>query len=76
MDYQETFAPIAKINSVKVLLFLATNKDWALYQFDMKNTFLHGDLEDEVYIDFSLGFDDSKSIGKVCKLKKSLYDLK
>ena len=76
MDYQETFVPVAKMNSIKILLSLAANKDWALHQFDVKNAFLHGDLEEEGYMDISPGFDDSKSPGKVCKLKKSLYSLK
>ena len=46
VDYQATFAPMAKMNYVRILLFLATNKDWALHMFDIKNSFLHGDLKD------------------------------
>ena len=75
VDYQETFVPVAKMNSVRILLSVAANKDWALHQFDIKNTFLHGDLKDEVYMDIPLGFDDSKSVENVCKLKKFLYSL-
>lgn len=45
IDYHETFAPVAKMNSVRVLLSLAANPDWPLYQFDVKNAFLHDDLE-------------------------------
>ena len=70
------FAPVVKMIFVRILLSLAANKDWALHQFDVKNTFLHYDLEEEVYMDIPLGFDDSKSAGKVCKLKKSLCGLK
>ena len=44
VDYQETFAPVAKLNTVRVLLSLAANQDWPLLQFDVKNPFLHGDL--------------------------------
>ncbi|GMP55257.1 hypothetical protein CsSME_00020123 [Camellia sinensis var. sinensis] len=48
MIFLETFAPVAKMNSVRVLLSLAANLDWLLYQFDVKNAFLHGDLEEEI----------------------------
>ena len=75
MDYQETFTPVAKMNSIRNL-FLATNKDWALHQFDVKNYFLHGDLEDEIYMDIPSGFDNYKSAGMVCKLNKFVYGLK
>jgi hypothetical protein len=49
IDYQETFTPVAKMNTIRVLLSLATNFNWPLKQFEVKNTFLHGDLEEEVY---------------------------
>ena len=51
IDYKDTFAPIAKINTVRVLLSLASNLDWPLQQFDVKKAFLHGDLSEEVYMD-------------------------
>ena len=67
IDYQKTFAPVAKINTVRVLLSLAANLDWPLQQMDVKNAFLNGDLE-EVYMDLPPEFDQESKIGKVCKL--------
>ena len=76
VDYQETFAPVAKMNSIRILLSCAANLDWDLQQFDVKNAFLHGDLEEEAYMKIPPGFDNEQSQGKVCKLKKALYGLK
>ena len=76
IDYQETFSPVAKLNTVRVLLSLAANLDWRLHQFDVKNAFLHGDLEEEVYMDIPSGYTTSSSTGVVCKLQRALYGLK
>lgn len=76
IDYQETFAPMAKINTVRVLLSLAANLDWCLHQLDLKNPFLNGELMEEVYMDLPPGFDEGSKSGKVSKLKKFLYGLK
>ena len=67
---------MAKLNSVRVLLTLAANLDWPLHQLDIKNAFLNGDLEEDVYMEIPLGFDNQGKDGKVCKLRKSLYRLK
>ena len=75
VDYQETFAPVAKLNTVRILLSLATNQDWPLLQFDVKNAFLHGEILEEIYMDSPPGMTDSIGM-KVCKLKKALYGLK
>ncbi|RVW99246.1 Retrovirus-related Pol polyprotein from transposon TNT 1-94 [Vitis vinifera] len=76
IDYQETFAPVAKLNTVRVLLSLAANLDWSLHQLDVKNAFLNGDLEEEVYMDIPAGLEMTSNFNKVCRLQKSLYGLK
>ena len=74
IDYQEIVAPIAKMNSICVIFSCAANLEWDLQQLDVKNTFLNGDLVEEMYIDIPLGFPSSTTKGKVCKLKKSFMD--
>ncbi|CAN6697200.1 unnamed protein product [Malus baccata var. baccata] len=63
VDYQDTFPSVAKLNTMRVLLSLASNQDWPLLQFDVKNVFLHGDLKEEVYMDLPPGIGTSP--GKV-----------
>jgi hypothetical protein len=74
--YQETFSPVAKLSTVRILLSLAANLDWPLHQFDVKNAFLHGDLEEEVYMDLPPGYTASTETKFVCKLQRALYGLK
>ncbi|KAH9704751.1 hypothetical protein KPL70_011593 [Citrus sinensis] len=69
-------AHTVKINSIRVLLSLAVNSNWPLHQLDVKNTFLNGDLEEEVYMSSPPGFEERCGNGRVCRLKKSLYGLK
>ena len=65
-----------KLNIIHVLLSLVANLDWPLYQLDVKNAFLNGELEEEVYMSLPPGFEEDKKGKMVCKEKKSLYDLK
>ena len=76
IDYDETFAPVAKMSTVRTLISCAANYEWPLYQLDVKNAFLHGDLQEEVYMEIPPGFETSQTKGKVLRLKKSLYGLK
>lgn len=76
INYQETFAPVAKINSIGVLLYLIVKFNWPLHRLDVKNAFLNGDLEAEVFMDLPPGFEEEFREKKVCRLKKSLYGLK
>ena len=76
IDYNEVFSPVVKHSSIRILLALVARFNMELVQMDVKTTFLHGDLEEEIYITQPDGF---KVVGKenwVCKLNKSLYGLK
>lgn len=75
VDYQETFAPVAKMNTARVLLSLAANLQWSLPQFDVKNAFLHGELKDKVYMEEPPRF-TSELRTNVCRWKKALCGLK
>ncbi|RVX13112.1 Retrovirus-related Pol polyprotein from transposon RE1 [Vitis vinifera] len=75
-DYGDTFSPIAKIASVRLLLSMAAMCSWPLYQLNIKNAFLHGDLAEEVYMKQPLGFVAQGESVLVCRLRRSLYGLK
>ena len=76
IDYEEAFAPVAKMKSVRLLLSIAANRDWPLFQLYVQNAFLNGDLQEEVYMTQPEGFSIPGKEEEVCKLIKSLYGLK
>ncbi|KAK8951032.1 hypothetical protein KSP39_PZI004596 [Platanthera zijinensis] len=76
IDYQDTFAPVAKMNTIRILFSCAVNRGWDLLQFDIKNAFLNGDLEEEVYMDTPPGLVIKGPEKKVCRVLKALYGLK
>uniref|UniRef100_A0A2N9IER4 Reverse transcriptase Ty1/copia-type domain-containing protein n=1 Tax=Fagus sylvatica TaxID=28930 RepID=A0A2N9IER4_FAGSY len=76
-DFGATFAPVAKLTSVRLLVSLAASHSWPLHQLDVKNAFLHGNLLETIYMDPPPGFRaEGEYAGKVCRLRKSLYGLK
>ncbi|GJS93849.1 retrovirus-related pol polyprotein from transposon TNT 1-94 [Tanacetum coccineum] len=76
IDYSETFSPVAKISSIRLFISLAATYNWALHQLDVKNAFLHFDLEEEVYIEQPLGFVAQGEYGRVCSDKAGIKKLK
>lgn len=75
INYSETFSPVAKIDTIRVLFSIAANEGWPLHQFDVTNAFLHGELKEEVYMEDPPGFIGKFKEQEVCPLKKSLYGL-
>ena len=76
IDYNETFAPVARLDSIRAIIALAAQKGWNLYQLDVKSAFLNGELKKEVYVQQSQGFVIKGQEEKVYRLKKALYGLK
>ena len=76
LDFFDTFSPVTRITSIRLLIAIAAIFDLKIHQMDVKTTFLNGDLEEEIYMDQPEGFVESGQESKVCKLTKSLYGLK
>lgn len=75
-DYIDTFAPVAKLHTIRIVLSVATNLGWDLWKMDVKNAFLQGELEDEVYMLPPPGLEGMVKPGNVLRLKKAFYGLK
>jgi hypothetical protein len=75
-DFFDTYSPVARLTTIRVLISLAASYGLTIHQMDVKTTFLNGELEKEIYMDQSDGFIANGQEGKVCKLLKLLYDLK
>jgi hypothetical protein len=75
-DFDETFAPVARLEAIIMFLANACHKNFKVYQMDVKSTFLNGDLEEDVYVEKPEGFLLTDNPDYACKLKKELYGLK
>ena len=76
IDFDETFAPVARLESIRILLAIASHLNFKLYQMDIKSVFLNGMLQEEVYVEEPKGFVDPHRPDDVYKLKRALYGLK
>jgi len=76
IDYEETFAPVARYSSIRTILVLSAQMGWHIHQMDVNTVFLNKVIEEEVYIEQPEGFEIFSSESHVCRLKRALYGLK
>ncbi|GJZ41989.1 retrovirus-related pol polyprotein from transposon TNT 1-94 [Tanacetum coccineum] len=76
IDFEESFAPVARIEAISIFVANAANKNMMIFQMDIKTAFLNGELKEEVYVSQPEGFVDQDNLSHVYKLKKALYSLK
>ncbi|KAA0044919.1 putative mitochondrial protein [Cucumis melo var. makuwa] len=75
VDYKEVFAPVARHDIIRLMVSLAAQNSWPIFQLDVESTFLHGELQEKVFVDQPLGYVKVKDEHKVYRLKKALYRL-
>lgn len=76
IDYKEVFAPVVRLDTIRLVISVAAQNSWPIYQLDVKSAFLHGELQEDVYVEQPLGYVKQGHEEKVYKLKKALYGLK
>nr|GEU40957.1 retrovirus-related Pol polyprotein from transposon TNT 1-94 [Tanacetum cinerariifolium] len=76
IDFEESFAPVARIDAIRIFIANAASKNMTIYQMDVKTAFLNGELKEEVYVSQQEGFVDPDHLAHVYRLKKALYGLK
>ncbi|GJX56191.1 retrovirus-related pol polyprotein from transposon TNT 1-94 [Tanacetum coccineum] len=76
IDFEKSFAPVSRIEAIRIFVANATYKNMMIYQMDIKTNFLNGELKEEVYVSQPEGFVDQDNPSHVYKLKKALYGLK
>lgn len=76
VDFDEVFAPVARMDTVGLLIALAARENWEVHHMDVKSAFLNGELEEEVFVAQPPGFEEKSGVNKVLKLKKALYGLR
>jgi hypothetical protein len=76
LDFEETFAPVAMLESIRILLAYAAHHSFKLFQMDVKSAFLNGPIKEEVYVEQPPGFEDDRYPDHVYMLSKALYGLK
>jgi hypothetical protein len=76
IDFDETFAPMARYSSIRAVISIATELGWQIHQMDVKIAFLNGVIEEEIYIEQPEGFEVHSRASHVCRLRRALYGLK
>ena len=76
VDFDEVFAPVVRLDTIRLLLALAVNRGWQVHHLDVKSAFLNGELEEEVYVSQPEGYEQKEKEKMVLKLSKALYGLR